>query len=91
MNHVDVAVIGGGFSAAATIVNLIELLDPEQKIGVVGRSAGLGLGTAYGTPDDVHRLNVPAGRMSIFPDRPDHLCEWLTRAHARAAKPAGTV
>ncbi|MGV3550631.1 FAD/NAD(P)-binding protein [Rhizobium sp.] len=79
MNHVDVAVIGGGFSAAATIVNLIELLDPEQKIGVVGRSAGLGLGTAYGTTDEVHRLNVPAGRMSIFPDRPDHLCEWLAR------------
>lgn len=79
MNHVDVAVIGGGFSAAATIVNLIELLDPEQKIGVIGRSAGLGLGTAYGTADEVHRLNVPAGRMSIFPDRPNHLCEWLTQ------------
>jgi uncharacterized NAD(P)/FAD-binding protein YdhS len=79
MNHVDVAVIGGGFSAAATIVNLMEVLDPDQTIGVVGRTASLGLGTAYGRADDVHRLNVPAGRMSLFPDRPDHLCNWLTR------------
>ena len=78
MNHVDVAVIGGGFSAAATIVNLMEALDPDQTIGVVGRTAGLGLGTAYGRADDVHRLNVPAGRMSLYPDRPDHLCNWLT-------------
>ena len=79
MNQVDVAVIGGGFSAAATIVNLMELLDPGQTIGVVGRTAGLGLGTAYGCADDVHRLNVPAGRMSLFPDRPEHLCNWLVR------------
>jgi uncharacterized NAD(P)/FAD-binding protein YdhS len=79
MNHVDVAVIGGGFSAVATIVNLMEALEPEQTIGVVGRTAGLGLGTAYGLADDIHRLNVPAGRMSLFPDRPDHLCDWLTR------------
>jgi uncharacterized NAD(P)/FAD-binding protein YdhS len=87
MNHVDVAVIGGGFSAAATIVNLIECLAPGQTIGVVGRSAGLGLGTAYGTADEVHRLNVPAGRMSLFPDRPDHLCDWLTRnGHAFGAE-----
>lgn len=87
MNHVDVAVIGGGFSAAATIVNLIEQLDPERTIGVVGRSAGLGLGTAYGKAEEVHRLNVPAGRMSIFPDRPDHLCDWLSRnGHAFGAE-----
>jgi uncharacterized NAD(P)/FAD-binding protein YdhS len=79
MNHVDVAVIGGGFSAAATIVNLMELLEPEQTIAVVARTASLGLGTAYGLADEMHRLNVPAGRMSMFPDRPDHLCGWLTR------------
>lgn len=77
MNQVDVAVIGGGFSAAATIINLMEVLEPQQTIGVVGRTAGLGLGTAYGLADDIHRLNVPAGRMSLFPDRPSHLCDWL--------------
>lgn len=79
MKNVDIAVIGGGFSAAATIVNLMEVLEPEQTIGVVGRSAGLGLGIAYGLADEIHRLNVPAGRMSLFPDSPDHLCDWLKR------------
>lgn len=79
MNHVDVAVIGGGFSAAATIINLMDVLEPEQTIGVVGRTAGLGLGIAYGRADEMHRLNVPAGRMSIFPNKPDHLCAWLKR------------
>jgi uncharacterized NAD(P)/FAD-binding protein YdhS len=77
MKHVDVAVIGGGFSAAATIINLLEQLDPDRSVSVVGRSASLGLGTAYSTPDDIHRLNVPAGRMSLHPDRPDDLCRWL--------------
>ena len=80
MNHVDVAVIGSGFSAAATIVNLMEALEPGQTIGVIGRTAGLGLGTAYGLADEIHRLNVPAGRMSLFPDRPDDLCNWLKRS-----------
>lgn len=79
MNHVDVAVIGGGFSAAATVINLVEQLDPDRTVGVVGRSRGLGLGTAYSTTDEVHRLNVPAGRMSLFADRPTDLCEWLER------------
>lgn len=87
MKHVDVAVIGGGFSAAAMIVNLLEVLDPDRTIGVVARTAGLGLGTAYGLADDIHRLNVPAGRMSLFPDRPDHLCDWLKRnGHALGAE-----
>lgn len=77
MNHVDVAVIGGGLSAASTVINLIEHLDPERTIGVIGRTRSLGLGTAYSTTDEVHRLNVPAGRMSLFPDRPNDLCAWL--------------
>ena len=77
MNHVDVAVIGGGFSAATTVINLIEQLDPERTVGVIGRTAGLGLGTAYSTKDDVHRLNVPAGRMSLYADRANDLCDWL--------------
>lgn len=80
MKQVDVAVVGSGFSAAATLINLIDMVDSHTTIAVVGRKAGLGLGVAYSTPDSVHRLNVPAGRMSIFPDQPGDLCAWLEKA-----------
>ena len=39
MNHVEVAVIGGGFSAAATIVNLMEAL--KQSVEETGKVKAL--------------------------------------------------
>ncbi|WP_296431814.1 MULTISPECIES: FAD/NAD(P)-binding protein [unclassified Rhizobium] len=74
----DVVVVGAGFSAIATVCNLIELLPPSAKIAVVGDDPGFGRGTAYRSELYLHRLNVPAGRMSLFPDRPDAFVSWLT-------------
>lgn len=76
----DVAVLGAGFSATATIINLLEHLPPEKSIAVAGVDHKFGLGTAYSTLDDGHRLNVSAARMSLYADRPDHLVEWLDRS-----------
>jgi uncharacterized NAD(P)/FAD-binding protein YdhS len=75
--QVDVAVIGGGFSAVATALNLMDCLGPTRRIAIVARKAGLGRGVAYSTTEAAHRLNVPAGRMSLFADKPSHLCDWL--------------
>lgn len=75
----DVAVLGAGFSATAVVVNLLEHLPPARTIALIGARAKYGLGVAYSTRDENHRLNVPAGRMSLYADRPDHLVEWLTR------------
>jgi uncharacterized NAD(P)/FAD-binding protein YdhS len=36
------------------------------------RSSEPARGIAYGTPERVHLLNVPAAKMSAFQDRPDH-------------------
>jgi uncharacterized NAD(P)/FAD-binding protein YdhS len=80
MQQVDVAVVGSGFSAAVTLVNLIDQFDRHASIAVVGRRTGFGLGVAYGASEPIHRLNVPAGRMSLFPDRADDLCEWLEQS-----------
>ncbi|MDK1492823.1 FAD/NAD(P)-binding protein [Sinorhizobium sp. 7-81] len=73
----DVAVVGSGFSAIAVTINLLHLLPASTSIAVVGDDPGFGRGTAYRTEFYVHRLNVPAGRMSVVPEKPDDFVEWL--------------
>lgn len=77
--RIDVAVIGGGFSAVATVINVLDRLDGGRSIALVSRAAGLGRGVAYSTREPWHRLNVPAARMSVFADKPHHLCDWLEK------------
>jgi uncharacterized NAD(P)/FAD-binding protein YdhS len=36
---------------------------------------------AYSTREAAHLLNVPAGRMSAWPDRPDDFVQWAGRRH----------
>jgi uncharacterized NAD(P)/FAD-binding protein YdhS len=74
----DAVLVGSGFSAIATLCNLIELLPVTATVAVIGDDPGFGRGTAYRSELYLHRLNVPAGRMSLFPDRPDGFVEWLT-------------
>ena len=45
---------------------------------MIGDDPGFGRGAAYRTEFYVHRLNVPAARMSVFADRPDDFLAWLT-------------
>lgn len=78
----DVIVVGSGFSAIAVTCNLIEQLPASAKIAVVGDDPGFGRGTAYRTELYLHRLNVPAGRMSLLPHHPDDFVDWLKR-HGR--------
>lgn len=42
----------------------------------------LSAGVAYGTKLDAHLLNVPAGRMSAFPDDGDHFRRWANSRDA---------
>lgn len=73
----DVAVIGSGYSAVALALNLVDLLPPTTKVSLVGKAAVQGKGIAYSTKAECHLLNVPAGRMSLFADRPNHFTAWL--------------
>ncbi|WP_075289304.1 FAD/NAD(P)-binding protein [Pararhizobium arenae] len=84
----DVAVVGSGFSAIAETANLLRLLPASSSIAVVGDDPGFGRGTAYRTELHIHRLNVPAQRMSIFADRPDDFADWL-RTRGKGVPPDG--
>ena len=71
-----VAVIGGGFAGMMTAYHLLELGDDQLEVILFEPSEMLG-GVAYTTTDPYHLLNVPAGKMSALPDRPDDFLRWL--------------
>lgn len=74
-----VAIIGGGFSGAATAFHLARALPSgDADIIVVEPRPILGRGLAYGTENPVHRVNVPAAKMSLVGDRLEHFQNWLT-------------
>ena len=80
-----VVVIGGGAAGALAAYSLSRAgLHPV----VITEGQTAGHGVAYSTPDPLHRLNVPAGRMSVCPDDPDSFVRWI-RAKVERAVQAG--
>ncbi len=86
MSNSTVAIIGGGFSGT---VAAIRLLSSPQRGGptlpfgskiVLIEPGRAGEGLAYRAGPDYWRLNVPAEKMSAFPERPD---DFLAFALAR--------
>jgi uncharacterized NAD(P)/FAD-binding protein YdhS len=69
-----IAILGGGFTGAMTLANLIRFGSESEvplHVMMIDRQAAIGEGVAYRTNDPRHLLNVPANRMSGWPDRPD--------------------
>ena len=61
-------IVGGGFSGTMMAAQLVAR---GLSVTLVEGGARAGQGTAYATRDAVHLLNVPAAKMSAWPDRPD--------------------
>jgi uncharacterized NAD(P)/FAD-binding protein YdhS len=81
------AVVGAGFSGVMTALHLLRQPRPV-KVVLVERRSPIGLGAAYATDDPAHRLNVRAGNMGAWPDRPDDFVAWL-KAHDLDVGPGG--
>ncbi len=79
-----VAIVGGGFTGGAIALHLAEKAGNNAgfEIVVFEPRGRLGAGLAYDTQEDVHRINVPAGRMSLYPDVPEHFQAWIERTDA---------
>ncbi len=78
-----IIIIGGGLSG---ILSAMQLLDIRKDIlvKIINASHPIALGVAYSTNDPDHLLNVPAGKMSLFPNLPDHFTDWLISKNYRS-------
>ncbi len=84
--QVDLAIIGGGAAGVLTAINALRAAAPGQRIALFEPASGVAQGIAYATPWPEHLLNVPAGKMSGFPEQPtDFLDHLLARREAADA------
>src|ERR1700733_11948385 len=83
----DVVIVGAGFSGTMVAVHLARAA-PGLRVLIAEREGAFGRGVAYGTDSLRHLLNVPAAKMSAFPDVPGHFAEWLER-HRHVFRPMG--
>ncbi|MBR7198118.1 FAD/NAD(P)-binding protein [Pseudomonas sp. 14A] len=73
----EILIIGGGLSGAMLAVQLLHL-PGQRRILIIEPRAELGRGEAYSAVELGHTLNGNAARMSVDPDNPDDLTQWLT-------------
>src|SRR5688572_18546145 len=75
-----VVVIGAGFSGTVAAAHLLRQgIGAPLRVVLVNRSGPVARGVAYGTRSEAHVLNVPAGRMSAFPDDEDSFLRFARR------------
>ena len=77
MPQPTIAVIGAGFSGTALSLWLQSSCPVGTRIYLLERGHRFAAGRAYATENPSHLLNVPAGRMSMFPDLPQDFVRWL--------------
>lgn len=77
MTH-TITIIGAGASGTLLATQLLrQAAQQPLRIYLVEQHGRPGRGVAYGTTSPAHRLNVPANKMSAYPDQPGHFYEWL--------------
>lgn len=87
VSQFTVAIIGGGFSGTTLAAQLVRRSGGNVSVVLIERAARLGRGVAYGTPCEEHLLNVPASKMTAFPDDPEHFLRWAGSNHDPNVRP----
>lgn len=83
-----IVVVGAGFSGAMTAAQILRRAGAAKtpvRVVLIERQGAVGEGLAYSTRELAHLLNVPAGRMSAWPDRPDDFVQWVSRRNGAVA------
>ena len=75
VSRATIAIVGGGVAGTLTAMQLLRA-SASVRVVLINQDATIGRGVAYSTSSRSHLLNVPAARMSAFPDDPDHFLRW---------------
>lgn len=79
VNMRKIVIIGGGLSGTLLSIHLLRVhANRPLNMTVVDSYPPEMLGAAYSTEKDFHLLNVPADKMSAFPDISDDFVHWLS-------------
>lgn len=82
----DILIIGGGLSGNMLAAQLLRQ-PVRRRLVIVEPRAELGRGEAYSAVELGHTLNANAARMSVDPDNPDDLTQWLEQHIAAGGWP----
>lgn len=84
-----IAIVGGGATGALLAIHLARRIDTSRPMHIVVFEPRdqLGAGLAYSTSEPSHRINVPAGRMTAYPDEPDSFLRFATEQGVLTADP----
>lgn len=75
-----VVIVGGGLSGSLTLLALARFRQPNLRITLVEREPRrLNRGVAYQAEYQAQLLNVRAGNMSLYPDKPEDFIQFLAR------------
>lgn len=88
MDTPDIALVGCGASGMLLASQLFRQAARVVHLSCVEPRFRLGAGLAYGAARPEHVLNVPASRMSAWPDQPDHFARWLEERRLSRVPPA---
>lgn len=79
-NEKHVAIVGFGLSGLLTFDNLVKNHQADSGklvVRIFEKSPVIVKGTAYSTKSPNHLLNVPANRMGVVNEDPEHFFKWL--------------
>lgn len=79
-----VAIIGGGFTGAATAIHLLRQLKHRNELTVYEPETRLGRGIAYAPSPDHFLLNVAAHNLAFSSDGDGQFLEWALANHTNA-------